>query len=107
MYTIRFPAVPLRPFIECFWFLRVDIAPPERLEEQIFADARADIVINFGSPYLRLDAVEQRTQVMHRSNLDAHRCYPAGIFQQGQIDLVGIRLRPGGRAAFPRWCGCH
>lgn len=101
MYVVYFPAAPLRQFIECFWFLRADVAPPGQLEENIFTDARADIVLSFGSPYLRFDASRQdRLQIMRVSNLDAQRRYPVRIVQQGQIDLIGIRFRPDGLAAF-------
>lgn len=101
MYKIYFPVAQLRPFIECFWFLRAELAPPAQLEEHVFADARADIVINFGSPYVRLKVGEGSDgQVMRASNLDAQRRYPVRILQQGRIDIVGIRFRPGGLAAF-------
>lgn len=101
MYAIYFPAAPLRQFIECWWFIQADLAPPAQLEEHIFADARADIVINFGSPYFRsISGSDAAPQVMALSNLDAQRRYPVHILQQGQINLVGIRFRPGGLAAF-------
>jgi AraC-like DNA-binding protein len=103
MYEICFPLVPLRPFIECFWFLQTKVVPPAQLEEIIFADARADIVFSFGSPYLRRNAGQQdHTQMMSVSNLDAQRRYPVHISQQGQLHLIGVRFRPGGLAAFIR-----
>jgi AraC-like DNA-binding protein len=37
---------------------------------------------------------------MHRSHIDAQRRYPVHIVQQGQINLVGVRFRPCGLAAF-------
>lgn len=101
MYVVIFPAAPLRRFIECCWFLRTDIAPSQRLEEHIFTDARADIVFSFGNPYLRAQAGGQAApQLMHSSNLDAQRRYPVSIVQHGHIDLIGVRFRPGGLAAF-------
>jgi AraC-like DNA-binding protein len=100
MYEIYAPAAPLRPFIECFWFLRADITPPARLEEIVFSDARADLVFSFGAPYLRYRA-DNCAQAEHMtiSNLDAQRRYPVHIVQQGQIHLVGVRFRPGGLSA--------
>lgn len=101
MYAIYFPAPPLRQFIECWWFIKADLEPPAKLEEHIFADARADIVINFGSPYLRATSgPSNEPRIMAASNLDAQRRYPVSILQQGRINIVGIRFRPGGLAAF-------
>ena len=89
-------------FIECFWFLRTEVSPPRQLEEHIFTDGRADFVLSFGSPYLRFRAGRQDQVQMVRSNLDAQRRYPVNIVQQGHIDLIGVRFRPGGLAAFVR-----
>ncbi len=101
MYRVVFPAAPLRRFIECFWFLRADIAPPGQLEEHIFTDARADIVFSFGNPYLRANAGQPGApELMRVSNLDAQRRYPVSIVQHGHIDLIGVRFHPGGLAAF-------
>jgi AraC-like DNA-binding protein len=102
VYVVRFPARPLQLFIECFWFLRTEVSPPQQLEEHIFTDGRADIVLSFGSPYLRSRAGREDHAQLVRSNLDAQRRYPVNIIQQGQIDLIGVRFRPGGLAAFVR-----
>src|SRR4051812_27050067 len=99
-YVVQFPVAPLRRFIECFWFLQAEIVPPARLEERIFTDARADIVLSFGSPSLRAHAGQPAPPQLMRSNLDAQRRYPVRISQDGRIDLIGIRFRPGGLAAF-------
>ncbi|MEW6402537.1 MAG: helix-turn-helix domain-containing protein [Chloroflexota bacterium] len=101
MYEVHFPITPLRLFIECFWFLQTEVTPPARLEELIFTDGRADIVFNLGAAYLRRQANQpNQTQLMRLSNLDAQRRYPVHIIQQGRIDLIGVRFRPGGLAAF-------
>jgi hypothetical protein len=85
----------LRPFIECYWFLHTDGAVPAHGEEIIFTDARADLMLCSGSPYLRQNAGPRKeTQLMRVSHLDAQRRYPVHIIQDGQIDLVGVRFRP-------------
>jgi len=101
VYEIFFPAPPLRPFIECYWFLKARVRPPRQLEEVIFTDARADIVFVYSSPYTRTKATAAGPpQLMGASNLDAQRRYPVRIQQQGDIHLIGVRFRPAGLAAF-------
>lgn len=56
VYEIYLPAPALRPFIECYWFLQAALRPPHQLEEMIFTDARADLVLVYSSPYLRTTA---------------------------------------------------
>lgn len=105
VYEIYLPAADLRPFIECYWFLKAIVRPPHQLEEMIFTDARADIVFVYSSPYLRTASGQRAASTqntMRTSNLDAPRPYPVYIHQQGTIDLVGVRFRPGGLAPFVR-----
>lgn len=101
MYQLFFPAPDLRPFIECYWLARAPEGQSITLRENVFVDGKADILFNFGVAYQRrrLDSsgVEQ---ALPASNLDAQRRYPVAIHQQGAIDLVGVRFRPGGLAAF-------
>lgn len=100
-YDIWAPSPPLRPFIESFWFLHTAVRGQAPLEEIVFTDARADLMLCFGSPYVRRTiGPHAHTQVMRLSHLDAQRHYPVHIMQQGQIDLIGVRFRPGGLAAF-------
>src|SRR5437588_2556306 len=100
LYDIWGPSPPLRPFIECFWFLHTAVVGPAPLEEIVFTDARADLMLCFGSPYLRRNTgPHAQTQLMRVSHLDAQRRYPVHIIQHGQIDLIGVRFRPGGLAA--------
>lgn len=103
MYEIRLPAPPLRPFIECYWFLNATMRPQDCLEELIFTDARADIVFTFGTPYLRIRADKHgHVQSMRASNVDAQRRYPVHIQQRGKVRLIGVRFRPGGLSPFVR-----
>lgn len=103
MYEILRPCAPLRPFVECYWFLQTVIRPPDRLEELIFTDARADIVFTFGAPYARIRADRPGTKEwMRTSNVDAQRRYPVRIYQQGHVHLIGVRFRPGGLSSFVR-----
>lgn len=100
MYEIVFPDARLRPFVECYWFLKTRLRPPQQLEEVIFTDARADIVFVYNSPYVRRKPGEAAPQLVRASNVDAQRRYPVRIQQQGPIHLIGVRFRPGGLAPF-------
>lgn len=64
-------------------------------------DGQADMLFNFGCAYTRryLDA-SGRSDLLGMSNLDGQRDYPVGIVQQGDINLISVRFRPGGLAAF-------
>jgi AraC-like DNA-binding protein len=100
MYDIRPPAHALQPYIECYWFLRARLPESHGLEEVVFTDARADLMFNFGDPYQRRVAGDTHSQVVRAPNLDGQRRRPVHISQAGAIDLVGVRFRPGGLAAF-------
>ncbi len=101
MYHLFFPADSLRPYIECYWMARAPAGQPISLQENVFVDGKADILFNFGVAYQRkrLD-VSQFTEALPLSNMDAQRLYPVAIQQQGQVDLISVRFRPGGIAAF-------
>ncbi len=98
MYQFFVPPPPLQPFIQSYWRLR---SPSLMLEERIFVDCHADILFNFGCAYERryLHQLDKRDSLAV-SNLDGQRDYPLAIVQQGDIDLVAVRFKPGGLAAF-------
>jgi AraC-like DNA-binding protein len=100
MYEHYAPAPLLQPYIEQYWFLR-SARQSMVLEERIFVDARADIMFNFGVAYERQNLLGM-SDLMTVAHIDAQREYPIAIAQQGVIDLVGVRFRPGGLAAFVR-----
>lgn len=98
MYQLFAPARPLQPFITSYWVFR---ARDAQLQENVFVDGQADLLFNFGCAYTRryLNASD-KSDLLGFSNLDAQRNYPVGIVQQGDIDLIAVRFRPGGLAAF-------
>lgn len=98
MYRLYMPAAPLRLYVEQYWTLKTTSSSTLPLHEQIVVDGRADLMFNFGAAYARQH--DGREHLMARSHLDAQRAYPVVIAQTGEIDLFGVRLRPGGLAAF-------
>jgi AraC-like DNA-binding protein len=100
MYRFALPVPPLQPFIESYWWIRAG-ANPLTLHERVFVDAKADLLFNFGVAYTRehLDSTGVQRQ-LPISNFDAQRDYPVAIMQVGQVDLLAVRFRAGGGAAF-------
>ncbi|MCE7948930.1 MAG: AraC family transcriptional regulator [Chloroflexi bacterium CFX4] len=99
MYQLFMPALRLRPYIENYWLLKAPANAPLALQEQIVVDGRADLIINFGVPYLRSNAQGVLETVAH-TNLDAQRTYPVRIEQIGAVNLIGVRFAIGGLAPF-------
>lgn len=99
MYQLRAPASSLQKFIEHYWFVRHDGSTPVDLRVEVFVDARADLIFNFGAPYLR--SVIGGSSALHvHSNLDAQRLVPIRISQRGLVRVSGVRFRLGGLGAF-------
>jgi methylphosphotriester-DNA--protein-cysteine methyltransferase len=100
VYQLRAPHPELARFIEHYWFVTAEDAPVD-LRVDVFVDARADLVLNFGAPYTRQviggEAVEH-----DRSNLDAQRLVPIRIVQRGLVRIAGVRFRLGGLSPFAR-----
>jgi AraC-like DNA-binding protein len=101
MYRLHHPAEALRPYIENYW--SVSHAPGEDvdLRVEVFVDARADLIFNFGAPYRR-EVIGGGSSVHERSNLDAQRLVPIRILQHGAVSIVGVRFHLGGLAPFTR-----
>ena len=62
-------------------------------------DGRADLVFNFGAPYLR-EVIGSGTAMQVRSTLDAQRLVPIRIVQRGLVRIAGVRFHLGGLGAF-------
>jgi AraC-like DNA-binding protein len=94
-YQIYYPCEPLRPYIENYWTLQTD----HELYHQFVVDGQADLLLNYGSAYER-GPLYSTGEKLTASNLDGQRQYPLKIQQTGNIDLIGVRFRVGGLAAF-------
>lgn len=79
-----------------------DEVAPVDLRVEVFVDARADLIFNFGAPYTReVLGTTGRAVVEHtHSNLDAQRVEPIRIHQRGLVRSAGVRFRLGGLAPF-------
>jgi AraC-like DNA-binding protein len=52
VYQLRRPDPNLTRFLEHYWFVTSDEGPVD-LRVDVFVDARADLIFNFGAPYTR------------------------------------------------------
>lgn len=101
MYQLFMPTRRLQPYIQIYWINRALPGQPVAIRENIFVDGRADIVFNFGCAYQRRYLMESaRSESLAISNLDGQREYPMAIVQDGVVDLMGVRFKPGGLGAF-------
>jgi AraC-like DNA-binding protein len=101
MYELRRPAAGLSRFIEHYWFVTSTPQEPVDLRVDVFVDARADLIFNFGASYVR-QMIGGRARKISRSNLDAQRLHPIRIAQQGIVRTTGVRFRLGGVGPFAR-----
>ena len=99
MYILRRPAAQLRGFIEHYWFV-LDVAGESVvLRVEVFVDARADLIFNFGAPYRR-EVIGGSAAEIAASNFDAQRLVPIRIEQHGRVRVSGVRFHLGGVGPF-------
>lgn len=100
MYQLRAPAGDLAAFIEHYWFVS-DADGDVDLRVDVFVDARADLIFNFGVPYRR-EVIGSDARTIAVSNFDAQRTMPIRILQRGRVRVSGARFRLGGVGALAR-----
>jgi AraC-like DNA-binding protein len=101
MYLLRRPDPALLEHIEHYWFVLDEAGEPVDLRVEVFVDARADLIFNFGAPYRR-EVIGGPVREIADSNFDAQRLVPIRIAQRGQVRVGGVRFHLGGVAAFTR-----
>lgn len=101
MYELRSPTQVLAPYIENYWFVGKGSQSSTSLRVDVFVDGRADLIFNFGAPYIR-QVIGGKARKIRRSNLDAQRLVPIRISQSGAIRTTGVRFRLGGLGPFSR-----
>lgn len=101
MYRLLKPNQDLAPWIQNYWMLTPAPGGQADVEVDVYVDARADLVFNFGSPYFRR-VLGREEEEYRSSNLDAQRRRPIRIRQTGEVAIVGVRFYAGGLAPFLR-----
>jgi AraC-like DNA-binding protein len=99
VYQLRLPATELSRYIESYWFVGADGQELADLRVDVYVDGRADLIFNFGDPYVR-EVIGGRRAAMSKSNLDAQRLVPIRITQRGRLRTTGVRFRLGGVGPF-------
>jgi AraC-like DNA-binding protein len=99
VYQLNRPAGGLAAYVEHYWF--VSTRPGETLDltVDVYVDARADLVFNFGVPYTRT-VIGARPRLQEDANLDAQRIHPIRIAQKGAVVLTGVRFHTAGLSPF-------
>lgn len=96
-------ALPPHPDLaDCVaWYWSVDATPsaPVDLRVDVYVDARADLVFNFGAPYVRT-RLGDAPELVAASNFDAQRSTPIAIEQRGAVSIAGVHFHAGGVAPF-------
>ncbi|MGF1479120.1 MAG: DUF6597 domain-containing transcriptional factor [Cyanophyceae cyanobacterium] len=85
MYQIKRPAAALHPYISCYWSLHTT---SHCLQENIWLDGQADLIINMNQPYYRGNFLAPRRSEIAKSNLDAQRTYSVSIQQRGTFTFL-------------------
>ena len=82
-FARRPPGAALARYVECYWALTADAAPPWK--SRILPDGSNDVILDFAEPRCFV------VGVMHRADL---------VPLAGSVDLLGVRFRPGGALPF-------
>lgn len=99
MVRVRPPHPDLADCVAWYWAVDATPEAPVDLRVDVYVDARADLVFNFGAPYRRT-RLGEASQEVSTSNFDAQRTTPIAIEQRGAVVVVGVRFHAGGVAPF-------
>lgn len=99
MYSLGTPDAALSDLIDRYWFVACPPGETFSLAVDVYVDAQADLVVNFGVPYRRVFSGAPEETISF-SGVDAQRTRPLTIRQDGNVQVCGVRFHPGGLAAF-------
>jgi len=87
------PSPQLAPFVKCYWTLRgePDGAPEV---ERILPDGAFELVFHFGDPFASNGAVQPHAMLVGQIRR------PTLILASRRVDVLGVRFKVGGAAAF-------
>jgi AraC-like DNA-binding protein len=96
-YEERRPARELEPFVECYWRLSTQAAM--RLQFLAVPDRCVDLIYNLADP---VQDVAAATTLEQGGYVVGPKLRSTRVVLHGQLDLVGVRFRPGGIARVAR-----
>jgi AraC-like DNA-binding protein len=88
------PSAALAPFVRCFWTLEGELPP---VEERIVPDGCFELVIHRGEPF------RQNGELQKPALLIGEVRRATVVTPSRHCDVLGVRFRPGGAAAFFRF----
>ena len=94
-YREHLPPPDLADRVECVWTLRSGGRLPAAVLNRVLPDGCTDVIFDPGEPPLA-DAGRHRPG----SYVVGAMLRPAAVWMAGEVDLLGVRFRPGGAAAF-------
>lgn len=95
-------ALPLRPYVECYWEARSEGSPAFRPVELLVPDLRIEIILNCGERYLWSQASAESGRPAPEFACIGMRGTSLPIQQPGRLSHFAIRFRPAGLTAFAR-----
>lgn len=100
-YQVISPHPLLAPYIGCYWILRVPIGQPTR-RELILPDGYAELILNYGEPYIWRDQARDVEQVIRTVHLVGERDASILVDLQEGLSQVGVKFKPIGLYALLR-----
>jgi methylphosphotriester-DNA--protein-cysteine methyltransferase len=92
------PSPPLAGLVECYWSMRTRVPAGRARLNRVLPDGCMDVLFNLADEPLREGCPHHRM----RSYVVGAMRRPLAVKLVGQVDVVGVRFRPGGAARFFR-----
>ncbi|HKP74042.1 MAG TPA: DUF6597 domain-containing transcriptional factor, partial [Longimicrobiaceae bacterium] len=98
VYREHAPSAGLADVVQCYWTSRSAAPLTEPHASSVLPDGCMDVIFNLGDPPL---PGEREGSDLRSYVIGAMRA-PLQVLMVGSVDLLGVRFRPGGAAAFVR-----
>lgn len=93
------PSEFLRPYVECYWAMRINQAAPLK-KELIIPGGRAEVIFNFNKSLIWHSSSFHPGVLCPVAFLLGQRTSYFHISSRGPVNALGVRLRPGGLSVF-------
>lgn len=100
-YQVISPHPLLASYIGCYWILRVPAGQPER-RELILPDGYAELILNYGKPYVWRDQARGVENVIKTVHLVGERDASILVDLQEGLNQIGVKFKPIGLFALLR-----
>lgn len=95
-YREHLPPPDLAGRVECVWTLRSHGRLPAAVLNRVLPDGCTDVIFDPGEP----SVADGTSRPPRGSYVVGAMLRPAEVWMEGEVDLLGVRFRPGGAAAF-------